>query len=65
MLEMTVDYVSPQELTNAMLESGAKKAKLSICDMLVRGMLAGAFLGMAATLSTPPRSPPATRWSAP
>jgi formate/nitrite transporter len=51
MLEMTVDYVSPQELANAMLESGAKKAKLSVSDMLVRGVLSGAFLGMAATLS--------------
>ncbi|HTJ89528.1 MAG TPA: formate/nitrite transporter family protein [Acidocella sp.] len=51
MLEMTVDYVSPQELANAMLESGAKKAKLSVSDMMVRGVLSGAFLGMAATLS--------------
>jgi formate/nitrite transporter FocA (FNT family) len=51
MLEMTLDYVSPLELTSSMLESGAKKAKLSVSDLLIRGVLAGAFLGMAATLS--------------
>jgi formate/nitrite transporter len=51
MLEMTLDYVSPLELTGSMLESGAKKARLSVSDMLIRGMFAGALLGMAATLS--------------
>src|ERR1700734_2297459 len=51
MLEMTVDYVPPYELTSAMLDTGAKKAKLSVSDLLIRGVLAGAFLGMAATLS--------------
>jgi formate/nitrite transporter len=46
-----VDYVSPLELTSSMLDSGTKKANLSTSDLLVRGVLAGAFLGMAATLS--------------
>src|ERR1700691_5063952 len=51
MLEMTLDYVSPLELTSSMLESGAKKANLSVSDMLIRGAFAGALFGMAATLS--------------
>jgi formate/nitrite transporter FocA (FNT family) len=46
-----LDYVSPLELTSSMLESGAKKANLSVSDMLIRGAFAGALLGMAATLS--------------
>jgi formate transporter len=50
-LEMIVDYLSPLELTSSMLESGVKKAKLGVSDMLIRGVLAGAFLGMAATLA--------------
>ena len=46
-----LDYVSPLELTTAMAESGAKKAKLSVSDMLIRGALSGAFLAFAASLS--------------
>jgi formate/nitrite transporter len=45
-LEITVDYVPPLELTGAMLDSGIKKAKLGVFDMLVRGALAGAFVGL-------------------
>jgi formate/nitrite transporter len=45
-LEITVDYVPPLELTSAMLDSGIKKAKLGVFDMLVRGALAGAFVGL-------------------
>ncbi len=41
-----MDYVSPLELTSAMLDSGIKKAKLGVFDMLARGALAGAFVGL-------------------
>jgi formate/nitrite transporter len=46
-----LDYVSPLELTSAMAESGAKKARLSVSDMLIRGALSGAFLAFSASLA--------------
>jgi formate transporter len=45
-LELTVDYLPPLELASAMLETGTKKARLGISDMLIRGALAGAFVGL-------------------
>jgi formate/nitrite transporter len=51
MLEMILDYVAPLDVTAAMSESGAKKAKLSVSDLLVRGILSGAFLGFAESLA--------------
>ncbi len=46
-----MDYVKPTEMFAAMVESGAVRAKLSITDMLVRGMMAGALLGIATSLA--------------
>ena len=45
-----MDYVPPFELTSVMLDSGIKKARLGISDMLVRGALAGAFVGLGITV---------------
>ncbi|HEY1857470.1 formate/nitrite transporter family protein [Acidocella sp.] len=41
-----MDYIPPLELTISMLDSGITKAKLGVSDMLIRGALAGAFVGL-------------------
>jgi formate/nitrite transporter len=46
-----VDYVTPTEMVAAMAESGGVRARLSVADMLVRGMMAGALLGIATSLA--------------
>jgi formate/nitrite transporter len=46
-----MDYVTPHELTAAMVDSGAKKSKLPVSSMLLRGALSGAILGFATTLA--------------
>ncbi len=46
-----MDYVKPADMANAMVESGAVRAQLSIPDMLIRGMMAGALLGIATSLA--------------
>ena len=47
-----MDYVNPKELVAEALEVAKKKASLPIRDMLVRGILAGVFLGYATSLAT-------------
>jgi formate/nitrite transporter len=44
------DYVSPRDLVQEAVQLAAKKSQLSIRDMLIRGVLAGAFLGYATSL---------------
>jgi formate transporter len=44
------DYINPKELMQAAVEIANKKAELSVRDMLIRGALAGAFLGYATSL---------------
>lgn len=44
-------YVKLDEVVECMLDAGAKKANLSIKDMLIRGVLAGAFLGYATSFA--------------
>jgi formate/nitrite transporter len=46
-----MDYVKPIDMVATMAESGAIRAKLSIADMLIRGMMAGALLGIATSLA--------------
>lgn len=46
-----MDYVIPSEVVAEAGQLARKKAELSISSMLVRGMLAGAFLGFATSLS--------------
>src|SRR6266516_3111474 len=45
-----MDYVNPSELVAEMLKVAKRKTRLAIPDMLVRGILAGAFLGYATSL---------------
>ena len=44
------DYVNPKDLVREAVDLAAKKADLSIKDMLIRGALAGAFLSFATSL---------------
>ncbi|MCE7914901.1 MAG: formate/nitrite transporter family protein [Nitrosomonas sp. PRO4] len=44
-------YVIPEEILASMLQAGAKKASLPVKHLLIRGFLAGAFLGYATTLA--------------
>jgi formate/nitrite transporter len=44
------DYVNPKDLVQEAVQLAAKKSELSIRDMLIRGILAGAFLGYATSL---------------
>ena len=44
-------YVKPETVVENMLQAGAKKADLSVKDMLIRGGLSGVFLGYATTLA--------------
>lgn len=45
-----MDYVSPQELMTETLRAAVRKTQLSVGDMLLRGALAGVFLGFATSL---------------
>ncbi len=44
------DYVAPKDLVREAVDLAAKKADLSVRDMLIRGALSGAFLGFATSL---------------
>ena len=45
------DYIKPADVVAAMAEAGAVKARLSISDLLVRGALAGAYLGFVTSMA--------------
>jgi formate transporter len=44
------DYVAPKDLVREAVDLAARKADLSVKDMLIRGALSGAFLGFATSL---------------
>jgi formate transporter len=44
------DYVAPKDLIREAVDLAARKADLSVKDMLIRGALSGAFLGFATSL---------------
>ncbi len=46
-----VDAVKPAQVVQAMIELGAAKTRLSVSELFVRSMLAGAFLGVSTTLA--------------
>ncbi len=46
-----MDYVKPTEIAGQMLTVGTAKANLPPKHLLVRGMLAGAYLGVATSMS--------------
>jgi len=45
-----MDYVLPAEVVSDCLRAAEKKAQLSVRDLLIRGALAGAFLGYATSM---------------
>jgi len=45
------DYVSPKELVQEAVQLAKRKSELSARDMLIRGILSGAFLGYATSLA--------------
>jgi formate/nitrite transporter len=46
-----MDYVKPADIAVAMLETGKRKLALAPRDLLIRGMLSGAILGVATSLA--------------
>src|SRR5437879_6590253 len=44
------DYVSPKELIQEVVQLAKRKSELAVRDLLIRGILAGAFLGYATSL---------------
>lgn len=44
-------YIKPDTVVENMIQAGNNKAKLSIKDLLIRGILSGAILGFATTLA--------------
>ena len=46
-----MDYVKPADVAVAMLEAGKRKLALAPRDLLIRGMLSGAILGVATSLA--------------
>ena len=46
-----MDFVKPADMAKAMSDSGVLRAELSVRDMMVRGMMAGALLGIATSLA--------------
>jgi formate transporter len=46
-----MDYVKPADVAVAMLESGKRKLALAPRDLLIRGILSGAILGVATSLA--------------
>ena len=46
-----MDYVRPADVAKAMVETGSRKLTFSISDLLIRGMLSGAILGVATSLA--------------
>src|SRR6266849_4872673 len=44
------DYVGPKELLQEAVQLAKRKSELTVRDMLIRGILAGAFLGYATSL---------------
>lgn len=46
-----MDYLKPTELVAALVDSGTNKAGLPVSDLLMRGAMSGAILGIATTLA--------------
>jgi formate transporter len=46
-----MDYVKPAEVAAAMIETGRRKLALPTADLLIRGILSGAILGVATSLA--------------
>src|SRR5437868_10389567 len=46
-----MDYVKPAEVAAAMVETGRRKLALPTYDLMIRGALSGAILGVATSLA--------------
>ncbi len=46
-----MDYIKPKQVVENMIQAGTDKAKLSIKDLVIRGILSGALLGFGTTLA--------------
>ena len=46
-----MDYVKPTDVANLMVETGRRKLALAPRDLIIRGVLAGAILGVATSLA--------------
>lgn len=46
-----MNFIKPQEVISTMIQTGATKAALPVRDLLIRGGLSGALLGIATTLA--------------
>lgn len=46
-----MDYLKPPEVVTALIEAGTRKAALPVRDLLLRGALSGAILGIATSLA--------------
>src|SRR5262249_27364405 len=46
-----MDYIKPAEVAKSMVETGGRKLALSTGDLLIRGILSGAILGVARSLA--------------
>jgi formate/nitrite transporter len=46
-----MDYARPSEVVSSMIDSGRSKLRLAPRDLLIRGMLSGAILGVATSLA--------------
>lgn len=46
-----MDYIKPTQLVDDVAHAGAYKSNLKISDILIKGILSGAFLGFATTLA--------------
>jgi formate transporter len=49
--EREMDYVKPADVAKSMVETGGRKLALSPRDLLIRGILSGAILGVATSLA--------------
>jgi formate transporter len=47
----SMDYIKPAEVIKSMLTAGSAKVDLSIKNLLIRGMLSGALLGVSTSLA--------------
>lgn len=46
-----MDYIKPADVVDNMIKAGTTKASLGVKDLLIRGMLSGALLGIATSLA--------------
>lgn len=47
----TMSHIKPQDVLSAMIQAGTVKASLPVRDLLLRGVLSGALLGVSTTLA--------------